>query len=410
MTRFAQVALAVATALFFLSVLLTLLPRLGRQARALSEAFTRPPLLDLLLTLLTIAPLFVGPILAGWIGLAAAILGQIAAAYAWIFFHELLHLPAVRGPRIVRFTNRLVGRFHNHLALWLTTFGIPVLWIIRLLEIFIYPTLILLLRFPRYRHADWVTLSRHKFRDLVGHDLLWCLYCDWMTGTWSLGTEMLRNIESFWCPIRFDHPAKLENCQIDFPDINGGWVPANASMAQVQNLLEEKYAGPADRSWFGHPARYPHSNNLPSEIDDLHRQILLDHSTHPQNNRPMPDATHQSQGQLPLCNDQITVYLRLANDQILDISFTASACPICTASASMMTRALKGLSPNDAKRLFQSFHNLLTRPNDASPIDGELATLAGLHRLPTRIKCATLPWHTMAAALNQTVQSTKEPS
>ena len=77
-----------------------------------------------------------------------------------------------------------------------------------------------------------------------------------MTGVWSLGTEMLRNVESFWCPIRFDSNKKCENCQIDFPDINGGWVAANGTMKDVSDVLQQKYDDKGDSSWFGHPCRH----------------------------------------------------------------------------------------------------------------------------------------------------------
>jgi hypothetical protein len=97
-------------------------------------------------------------------------------------------------------------------------------------------------------------VSRQKFGGLVGHDLIWCLYCDWMTGVYSLGAEMLRNVESFWCPIRFYDGKKCENCKVDFPDLDGGWVRADGSMSEVAGVLEEKY-GSGRREWFGHPAR-----------------------------------------------------------------------------------------------------------------------------------------------------------
>jgi hypothetical protein len=91
-------------------------------------------------------------------------------------------------------------------------------------EVFVYPPIQWLTGFPSYRSGDWVNVSRHKFSGLVGHDLIWCLYCDWMTGIWSLGTEMLRNVESFWCPIRFSNTAKCDNCSVDFPDVKNEWV------------------------------------------------------------------------------------------------------------------------------------------------------------------------------------------
>ncbi|MEZ6162889.1 MAG: hypothetical protein R3B67_00435 [Phycisphaerales bacterium] len=97
-------------------------------------------------------------------------------------------------------------------------------------------------------------MSRHKFDGLVGHDLIWCLYCDWMTGVWSLGSEMLRNVESFWCPIRFLDDKKCANCSVDFPDVMNAWVPSDGSMGDVTELLERKYAGLGSGTpWFGHP-------------------------------------------------------------------------------------------------------------------------------------------------------------
>ena len=413
MIEFFSMVFAVGSAVLGLALFLTVLPLLGRPGRAAVDACARPPLLDIVLAALTLLPWIVAFLFSGWLGLVAALLGQMAALYAWIFLHELLHLRAARGPRIVRFTNRIVGRWTNHLALWLTSVGVPVLWVIRLLEIAVYPGLVSLLRFPRYHHADWVSLSRHRFRDLVGHDLVWCLYCDWMTGTWSLGTEMLRNVESFWCPIRFDHPRKIENCRSVFPDIDGGWVPAEGSMDQVQAVLEQQYGGEGDRSWFGHPGRAltpasaahnPADPAIPPDFDESLREMLLEHSSRPHNHRAMPDATHQAEGELPLCNDRVTVFMRLAEDRILDISFTGSACPLCTASASMMTDCLRGRSRDEASRLFQAVRDMMTNPApDASP-DGELETLrplAGVHRFPARVKCVTLPWHTMLAALDR---------
>jgi hypothetical protein len=104
--------------------------------------------------------------------------------------------------------------------------------------------------------GEWVTVSRQKFDGLVGHDLIWCLYCDWMTGVYSLGAEMLRNVESFWCPIRFYDGKKCENCRIDFPDIDR-WVPADGNMKQVTELLLEKYPPESEepRAWFGSTCR-----------------------------------------------------------------------------------------------------------------------------------------------------------
>src|SRR5262249_23629194 len=142
------------------------------------------------------APLITGALVEGWAGLAGGFAGQMLALFAWIALHELAHPTARRGPRIFRTLDRITGRWKNHTALWITAFGIPMLWLIRLHQLVFYPVLVRLLGFPRYQQAEWVNLSRHKFEGLIGYDLIWCLYCDWMTGVWSLGTEMLRNVES----------------------------------------------------------------------------------------------------------------------------------------------------------------------------------------------------------------------
>jgi hypothetical protein len=245
---------AVAIALFLAALLLHLIPKLGPSGRRLSEAFCRAPMLDWLVTYFTVVPLFVGPILLGWLGLAGAIVGQVAGVLIWTFFHELAHRDAVRGPRIVKVINRAVGRWRNYAAIWLTAIVTPLFWVVRMAEVFIYPLIARLVGFPTYKSAQWVNVSRHKFSGLVGHDLIWCLYCDWMTGIWSLGSEMLRNVESFWCPIRFASDKKCDNCSVDFPDLNHGWVAASATMADVTSVVEQMHTDD-HHGWFGHPTR-----------------------------------------------------------------------------------------------------------------------------------------------------------
>jgi hypothetical protein len=133
---------------------------------------------------------------------------------------------------------------------------VPLFTLIRIGEYFIYPPLTWLIRLPKYDDAQWVNVSRQKFNGLVGWDLIWCLYCDWMTGIWSLGSEMLRNVESFWCPIRFSSTNKCDNCSIDFPDVNTHWAKADGTMADVTAILDKQYPGPnGDNQWYSHPAR-----------------------------------------------------------------------------------------------------------------------------------------------------------
>ena len=250
---------AMVASILFLAALLAILAltsRLPRIGRSVSESIARAPLLDVVVALFTWIPWVIGAAALGWAALLGVILGQIIAVQGWIFVHEFIHREAGRGPRIVKFINRRFGRWRNHLALWVTLIALPGFWLIRLLQIIAYPWLVWLLHFPRYRHGEWINVSRHKFEGLIGHDLIWCLYCDWMTGVYSLGGEMLRNVESFWCPIRFYDGKKCDNCRIDFPDIEGGWVKADGSMQDVENLMERMYPG-GDRpaSWFGHPTR-----------------------------------------------------------------------------------------------------------------------------------------------------------
>ncbi|MCS7033108.1 MAG: hypothetical protein NZ561_03830 [Phycisphaerae bacterium] len=253
---FAWIAAGTAGALLTMSGLLHLLPRLGRWGPRASDAFCRAPLLDLLVTYFTIAPLIAGPLVGGWAGLAGAIFGQFAALVVWSLLHEAFHPQIRRHPRIISTLNRKVGALRNLTAVYWTAVVVPLFWLVRVAQVVVYPGLIWLVDFPRYRQSEWINVSRHKFQGLVGHDLIWCLYCDWMTGVWCLGTEMLRNVESFWCPIRFYDGKKCENCAIDFPDLNTHWIPADGTMGDVAATLQAMYPPQqSPNAWFGHRVR-----------------------------------------------------------------------------------------------------------------------------------------------------------
>ena len=253
---FSAVALMTINALTALAGALHLLPRLGSIGRRISDAACRAPLLDWIIAYFTVAPLVVGPILAGWRGFGGAVVGQLATLLLWTFAHELAHPQVRRGPRIVKAINRKVGAVRNITAVFVTAAVTPLFCLVRLAEILVYPPLNWLVHLPAYNHADWVNVSRHKFSGLIGHDRIWCLYCDWMTGVWSLGSEMLRNVESFWCPIRFASNAKCENCRVDFPDLENGWVSAHGDIAEVAQTIDAMYSErPGPRAWFGHPVR-----------------------------------------------------------------------------------------------------------------------------------------------------------
>jgi nitrogen fixation NifU-like protein len=139
-----------------------------------------------------------------------------------------------------------------------------------------------------------------------------------------------------------------------------------------------------------------------SDLRDLYQQTILDHTRKPRNKREMPDATAVADGHNPLCGDKIKLFLKIENGVIVDISFLGNGCAISTASASMMTEAVKGKTPAEAQPLFELFHAMLTCPMDQTPdIDAldKLAVFSGVREFPVRVKCATLPWHTLQAAI-----------
>ena len=139
-----------------------------------------------------------------------------------------------------------------------------------------------------------------------------------------------------------------------------------------------------------------------SEYADLYQDILLDHGRTPRNFRAIDPATHHAEGYNPLCGDRVNLTLQVSDGVIGDAAFTGQACAICTASASMMTAQIKGRSVEEADRLSSAFTNTLAgeEPADAEEVLGEAMALAGVRRFPMRVKCATLPWHTLREALH----------
>ena len=236
--------------------LLHLLPRLGKTGNNISDWFCRAPGIDLALTYFMLIPLAIGSLTLGWQGIAIALLAELSTLWIWIFVHELTHRKQRQQANIHRQMSQIVGKWQNHLAVWITAFAIPLFWVVRVTQVTVYPPLIELVGLPRYDEKEWINVSRQKFAGLIGYDLIWCLYCDWMTGVWSLATEMLRNVESFWCPIRFYSEKKCANCQQDFPDVNSGWVAADGTIEDVTELLASKYTTTQEeRAWYGHSCR-----------------------------------------------------------------------------------------------------------------------------------------------------------
>jgi nitrogen fixation protein NifU and related proteins len=136
------------------------------------------------------------------------------------------------------------------------------------------------------------------------------------------------------------------------------------------------------------------------ELHDLYQDVILEHSKHPRNYRTLETANHTAEGYNPLCGDHFTIYLQLEGDQIRDIAFQGSGCAISKASASMMTQALKGKRTEEAEKLFEKFHRVVTGRNGMEATElGKLAAFSGVSEFPVRVKCATLAWHALRAAL-----------
>jgi nitrogen fixation NifU-like protein len=136
------------------------------------------------------------------------------------------------------------------------------------------------------------------------------------------------------------------------------------------------------------------------DLDELYQSIILDHNRRPQNFRQMADATGHAEGVNPMCGDQLTVWLRLDGDRIADVSFQGSGCAISKASASLMTQAVKGKTKTEAGKIFESFHGLVTGHATGEDL-GKLKAFSGVSRFPLRVKCATLAWHALRSALDE---------
>ena len=148
-----------------------------------------------------------------------------------------------------------------------------------------------------------------------------------------------------------------------------------------------------------------------SELSELYQQVILDHNKKPRNYRVLEGANRSAEGHNPLCGDQLTVYLRVEENVVGEVSFVGSGCAISKASASMMTQAVKGRTREEAQALFEQFHRMVTGELDEESEPNQLDRLkifAGVRDYPARVKCASLSWHTMRAALEGEESATTE--
>jgi nitrogen fixation NifU-like protein len=137
-----------------------------------------------------------------------------------------------------------------------------------------------------------------------------------------------------------------------------------------------------------------------ADLSDLYQEVILDHNRRPRNFHALADASHTAEGYNPLCGDRLTLYLKVADGVVTDVAFEGAGCAISKASASMMTDAVKGKSIAEARALFDRFHRMVTTPLEQPVEDlGKLSVLAGVRAFPVRVKCASLAWHTLKAAM-----------
>src|SRR5215212_4706054 len=148
-----------------------------------------------------------------------------------------------------------------------------------------------------------------------------------------------------------------------------------------------------------------------SELSELYQQVILDHNKKPRNFHKLEAANRTAEGYNPLCGDQLTVYMQLEDEVVKDLSFEGSGCAISKAAASMMTQSVKGKTRQEAEALFGEFHRMVTGELDEGAVThhlGRLTIFAGVRDFPARVKCASLPWHTMHAALEGEDTATTE--
>lgn len=134
------------------------------------------------------------------------------------------------------------------------------------------------------------------------------------------------------------------------------------------------------------------------DLRELYQEVIIDHNRNPRNFHTMDNASSSAEGFNPLCGDKLSLFLKINNNKIVDASFTGCGCAISTASASLMTEAIKDHTLEETQQLFEKFHHLMTKEGSFEDI-GKLSVLSGVRVFPSRVKCATLAWHTLQAAL-----------
>lgn len=141
---------------------------------------------------------------------------------------------------------------------------------------------------------------------------------------------------------------------------------------------------------------------MDNQLKEIYQQVILDHNKNPRNFREIENATHSAEGYNPLCGDQMTVYLTMDGDKVSDVAFQGKGCAISKSSASIMTSMVKGKTKAEAEKMFENFHDLVTGKLEDKDNEelGKLAVFKGVKEFPTRVKCASLAWHTLKSAIS----------
>tara|TARA_B100001250_G_scaffold204254_1_gene175243 strand:- start:335 stop:772 length:438 start_codon:yes stop_codon:yes gene_type:complete len=144
-----------------------------------------------------------------------------------------------------------------------------------------------------------------------------------------------------------------------------------------------------------------------SDLDELYLEVIIDHNKNPRNKEKLENHTHEAKGDNPMCGDKISIQLIIENDKVSDVKFTGSGCAISTASASILTEEIKGKDKDEIEKMFKGFHDLVTGNKDNRGL-GKLAIFEGVKKYPARVKCATLSWHALMAAIEGNEEATTE--
>jgi nitrogen fixation NifU-like protein len=145
-----------------------------------------------------------------------------------------------------------------------------------------------------------------------------------------------------------------------------------------------------------------------NDWNELYLEVILDHNKNPRNNHELENHTHHADGHNPLCGDRVSINIIMDNEIIKEVSFTGSGCAISTASASILTETIKNKKRSEVEKIFKDFHNLVTNKQEIKTKLGKLAIFEGVKKYPARVKCATLSWHALMAALDNKKENITE--